>query len=69
MSTDKQPTIVDVAATPQQTDWRTKHAADIQKARDTYSNNDLEIDDTPLLAPGEGGVWINAWVWIATDTN
>ena len=25
---------------------------------------DLEVDDNPIVSPGDGGVWVSAWVWV-----
>lgn len=36
----------------------------IASARGQYCNDDLEIDDTPLLSVGDGGLWVSAWVWV-----
>jgi hypothetical protein len=77
----KAPTLSDVAASPEQTKWRSDYAAQIAVARDVYAvDDDCEIDDEPLLSPaehdggrGDGkggtikGVWVNAWVWIPLD--
>ena len=41
----------------------------IEQARDKYalpSDDDLEIDDEPVLSKGDDGIWVNAWVWIRT---
>ncbi len=39
-------------------------------ARDLYQTEDCEIDDDPKFSDcrdeGEGGVWVAAWVWVAT---
>lgn len=64
------PTTVDYTnaaiALPEQVAWRAQHEGTIQAARDNYASDDIEIDDTPLLSPGEGGVWVSAWVWVPT---
>ncbi|MCY1215950.1 hypothetical protein D9M72_278080 [compost metagenome] len=48
---------------------RLDHEDTIQAARSNYaapSDDDLEVDDEPLLSVGEDGVWVGAWVWIPT---
>lgn len=44
------------------------HDGTIEAARANYCNDDLEIDDTPLLSPTENGCWVSAWVWVAIDS-
>lgn len=39
-------------------------ANEIQQARDTYANDELEIDDEPLVSIADDGVWVGAWVWV-----
>jgi hypothetical protein len=39
----------------------------IERARDEYlgsADGDIEIDEAPLIAPADEGVWVNAWVWV-----
>ena len=38
----------------------------IEEARDTYCNEEIEIDDEPDLSIADGGVWVSAWVWVQT---
>ena len=50
-----------------------------ERMRDTYNaqamaandqhldNDDIEVDDEPLIAPGEGGVWVSSWVWVPVE--
>lgn len=38
-------------------------------AAQTLETDDLEIDGHPIVSPGEGGVWVSAWVWVPTPTN
>ena len=54
---------------PEQVKWRSEFEGHIQSARDNFADDDLEIDDTPLISPGVDGsvVWVNAWVWVASD--
>lgn len=28
------------------------------------TNDDLEIDDYPLVSEGETGTWVSAWIWV-----
>lgn len=46
---------------------RGEFAADIQAARDEHANDDLEIDDEPLVARSDNGTWVNAWVYVASE--
>ena len=39
------------------------YAEEIERARD-QANDDLEIDDNPEVSAGDGGVWVQAWVWV-----
>jgi len=44
--------------------------AEIERARDEYGNDDIEIDDSNVLtSEGENGKWIAAWVWLDNSTN
>lgn len=39
----------------------------IDAARSNYadgSDDDVEIDDIPVLSPSDKGVWVGAWVWV-----
>lgn len=46
---------------------REQHADAIAEARKAYANDVLEIDDNPLLSIADSGVWVSAWVWVATS--
>jgi hypothetical protein len=38
----------------------------IEVARNTYQNDDIEIDDNARLSEVDGeGAWVSAWVWVA----
>ena len=40
----------------------------IEKARDIYVSDEIEIDDCPLiLRGGEDGTWVNAWVRVPEE--
>jgi len=41
----------------------------IQAARDTYGNDDINIDGDACLSesPDEAGSWVQAWVWISYE--
>jgi len=39
-------------------------AAVIQSARDTYEDDECEIDDQPALSASDEGCFVNAWVWV-----
>lgn len=36
----------------------------IEKARDIHTNDEVEIDDKPILSVADEGVWVNSWVWV-----
>jgi hypothetical protein len=42
---------------------REQHASAIETAR-AQTDDDLEIDDTPLVSVADSGVWVSAWVWV-----
>lgn len=46
-----------IPATPEQ----------IKRARDQYETDDVEIDDNAGISPSDDGVWVQAWVWLASD--
>lgn len=54
------------------TDDRPRATPDqIEAAREEYaqgSDDNIEIDDDALVSEGEGGYWVQAWVWIAEAT-
>lgn len=39
----------------------------IAQARESYADDELEIDDTPEVSEGEGGCWVAAWAWVGDD--
>jgi hypothetical protein len=42
-------------------------AEEIETARELYamgSDDDVEIDDHPMLSVADEGVWVSAWVWV-----
>lgn len=43
------------------------HRAHISVARELYTNDELEIDDAPLVSPGEDGCFVAAWAWVTND--
>lgn len=48
---------------------RRLHAEAISRALVQYampSDDDIEIDDEPMTSAGEGGIWVQAWLWIPT---
>lgn len=36
----------------------------IDKARERYASDDIEVDDYPLLSIGNDGTWVSAWVLV-----
>lgn len=45
---------------------RREHEGTIKAAHDNFVADDLEIDDNPLVAESEHGLWVNAWVFVPT---
>ena len=43
---------------------RTAYAQEIEKAREEFANDELEIDDDPVTSVSDEGVWVSAWVWV-----
>ena len=42
----------------------------VTRARERYcmgSDDNVEIDDKPEVSVGDGGAWVQAWVWVADD--
>lgn len=47
---------------------RTAYAASIAAAREAFADDDCEIDNEPVIAPGDPddhGCFISAWLWIS----
>ncbi|WP_143062010.1 hypothetical protein [Faunimonas pinastri] len=42
--------------------------SEIAIARERYADDDLEIDDDPIVSNAENGVWVSAWVWVPSET-
>ena len=42
-------------------------AEQIQRARDEYQTDDINIDDDANVSPTESGVWVQAWVWLHNE--
>lgn len=40
------------------------HKRLIEQARDIHTNDEVEIDDKPILSVADEGVWVNSWVWV-----
>lgn len=40
---------------------------EIQRARDEYQNDDVEIDEGAEASHADGGVWVQAWVWLGDE--
>lgn len=39
----------------------------IDRARELYANDDLEIDDDAVISASDDGCWVQAWVWVPTE--
>ena len=46
---------------------RQAYASEIEKAREKYATDEVEIDDDPVTSAGDEGVWVSAWVWMPYD--
>lgn len=42
-------------------------AAYVAKARKAYASDDVEIDDNPRISTADGGMWVQAWVWVGDE--
>jgi hypothetical protein len=40
---------------------------EIERARDEYGTEDIEIDGNAKASRAEDGVWVAAWVWLANN--
>lgn len=40
---------------------------EIQQARNQHMGSECEIDEPALASRGDGGVWVQAWVWISNE--
>ena len=45
---------------------RSDHEGTIAAARANYAGEDCQIYAQPLLDTADGGVWVEAWVWVPT---
>jgi hypothetical protein len=39
----------------------------IDKARDMYQNDDVQVDYNALTSEAALGTWVQAWVWVPID--
>ena len=51
----------------EQNDLRSDHEGTVRAAQSNYAGEDCQIHDQPMLDPAEGGVWVEAWVWVPTE--
>jgi hypothetical protein len=35
-----------------------------EAAKECWTDDDLEIDEDAKVSAGEGGAWVQAWVWV-----
>lgn len=40
---------------------------EIERAREKYGSDDIEIDNNALVSRGDGGCFVQAWVWLADE--
>ena len=46
---------------------REASAKAIERARGDYCNDDIEIDDVPMVSIGDEGTWVQAWVFVRAE--
>ena len=39
----------------------------VKAARKMYEDDDISIDDDPIVAVTDDGVWVSAWLWVSAD--
>ena len=39
----------------------------VEDARDMFESDDISIDDDPIVAVADDGVWVSAWLWVEAD--
>ena len=45
---------------------RSDHEGTIAAAKANYADEDCQVHNQPLLDIVDGGVWVEAWVWVPT---
>ena len=45
---------------------RSDHEGTIAAAKANYADGDCQVYDQPLLDIADGGIWVEAWVWVST---
>lgn len=45
---------------------RSDHEGTIAAAKANYAGEDCQVHNQPLLDTADGGVWVEAWVWVPT---
>lgn len=48
-------------------DNRNEQHAAVKAAREIYEDDDISIDDDPIVAAASCGTWISAWLWVPID--
>jgi len=38
----------------------------IKMAVEEYESDDIQIENNPRISVGDGGAWVQAWVWVYT---
>ena len=41
------------------------NTAEIERARDMYGSDDIEVNDTALASHTDNGMWVAGWLWLA----
>lgn len=47
--------------------WKQKRAHLIERARELYGTDDIEIDEGAALSPTDDGCWVAAWVYVPEE--
>lgn len=53
----------------EQREHAARHADARDWARDTYANDDVEIDDDAPFSVGDTGVWVGGWLFVPNATD
>lgn len=40
---------------------------EVEKARDLYETNDIQIDENAMISLATDGIWVQAWVWLSNE--
>lgn len=40
---------------------------EVERARDSYASEELQVDDNAAVIHADDGVWVAAWVWLPRE--